>query len=43
MGDNDLNGFPPAIDKFELLQVVSYDYNTHSHQSRDTLVACIEG
>ena len=22
MGDNDLNSFPPSIDKFELLQVV---------------------
>jgi len=24
MGDNDLNSFPPSIDKFELLQVVNY-------------------
>lgn len=23
MGDNDLNSFPPSIDKFELLQVVN--------------------
>ena len=30
MGDNDLNSFPPSIDKFELLQVVSHYYGSSS-------------
>ena len=27
MGDNDLNSFPPSVDKFELLQVVNCLYH----------------
>ena len=29
MGDNDLNGFPPSIEKFELLQVVNWWYEEY--------------
>lgn len=43
MGDNDLNSFPPSVEKFELLQVVNYHIIVTGYISCDQCYSwCLE-
>ena len=43
MGDNDLNTFPPSIEKFELLQVVNSLFHKWLDMSSDQFYSwCLE-